>query len=638
MATNMAPHNLVEVVAAARHLVAHPDATLEDLQRFVPGPDLPGGGRIVGLDGVREAQATGRGAFRTRATAKVEQITARRKGLVITEMPYMVGTERVIAKIKDGVDAKKIEGISNVVDLTDRHHGLRLVVELKTGFNPDAVLEQLYRYTPLEESFSINNVALVNGQPRTLGLKEMLEVYVDHRLSVTRRRSEYRLRRAQERAHLLAGLLTAVLNIDEVVQLIRSAESAETARTQLMTVFDLTNEQAEYILELRLRRLTRYSVLELESEHDELLRQAAELEEILGSDQALRTLVSSELADMAAEHGTPRRTVLLESAGGTATAAAAPARGKKASSTPLEEPDEPCWVLLGGTGLLARTGGADAPLRTGARSAHDAITHAVPTTSRSDVGVVTSAGRVVRLEALHAPGLPATSTAPGLSGGTSVTDLVALEKDESVIGLVGLGEDAGPVALATARGVVKRVSPADRPNNRESWDVISLADGDRLVSARHASDDDQLVLVSSDAQLLRFDASAVRVTGRGAQGVAGIKLSDGARLVHMGVAPTDDLGGYGVATIAGPANALPGTSPGSAKVTPLDRYPGKGRATGGVRAQRFLRGEDELQLAWVGPMPMRAVGSGGQAIDLPETDERRDGSGQPLPQAVAAIG
>ncbi|MGO1584304.1 MAG: DNA gyrase/topoisomerase IV subunit A, partial [Actinomycetaceae bacterium] len=316
MATNMAPHNLVEVVAAARHLVAHPDASLEALQRFVPGPDLPGGGRIIGLDGVREAQAGGRGAFRTRATVRVEQVTARRKGLVITELPYMVGTERVIGKIKDGVDARRIEGISNVVDLTDRHHGLRLVIELKTGYNPDAVLEQLYRYTPLEESFSINNVALVDGQPRTLGLKEMLEVFVDHRLTVTRRRTEYRLRRARERIHLLDGLLVAVLNIDEVVQLIRSAESAAAAKAQLISVFDLTEVQAEYILDLQLRRLTRYSVIELEKEHEELLRLAAELEEVLGSDQALRTLVSSDLAEVAAAHGTPRRTVLLESAGG----------------------------------------------------------------------------------------------------------------------------------------------------------------------------------------------------------------------------------------------------------------------------------------------------------------------------------
>ena len=189
MATNMAPHNLVEVIAAARHLVLHPDATLEDLLRFVPGPDLPSGGKIVGLDGVRDAYRTGRGAFRTRATARIENVTPKRKGIVITELPYGVGPEKVIEKVKEGVQTKKLTGISDAIDLTDRTHGLRLVIEVKTGFVPEAVLEQLYRFTPLEDSFSINNVALVDGQPKTLGLRELLVVWVEHRLVVVRRRS-----------------------------------------------------------------------------------------------------------------------------------------------------------------------------------------------------------------------------------------------------------------------------------------------------------------------------------------------------------------------------------------------------------------------------------------------------------------
>ncbi|MBU4336497.1 MAG: DNA topoisomerase IV, partial [Actinobacteria bacterium] len=216
MATNMAPHNLVEVVAAARHLVLHPDATLAELMRFVPGPDLPTGGTIVGLEGVREAYATGRGAFRTRATARIENVTARRKGIIFTELPYMVGPEKVIEKIKEGVQAKRLVGIADVVDLTDRHHGLRVVVEIRSGFEPEAVLAQLYRHTPLEESFSVNNVALVEGQPRTLGLRELLTVWVDHRVDVTRRRSAFRLERRRERLHLVEGLLVAILDIDEV--------------------------------------------------------------------------------------------------------------------------------------------------------------------------------------------------------------------------------------------------------------------------------------------------------------------------------------------------------------------------------------------------------------------------------------
>jgi len=311
MATNMPPHNLVEVVAAARHLVAHPDATLEDLMRFVPGPDLPTGGKIVGLDGVREAYRTGRGSFRTRATARVENVTPKRKGIVVTELPYGVGPEKVIEKIKEGVQAKKLTGVSAVTDLTDRQNGLRLVIEVRSGFNPEGVLEQLYKHTPMEDSFGINNVALVDGQPRTLGLRELVQVWVDHRLTVVRRRSAHRLAKRQERLHLVEGLLVAIVDIDEVIQVIRSSDTAEIARERLQAVFDLSQAQAEYILELRLRRLTKFSRIELEREADELRAEIASLEEILASDARLREVVSEEMAEVARTYGTPRRTILL---------------------------------------------------------------------------------------------------------------------------------------------------------------------------------------------------------------------------------------------------------------------------------------------------------------------------------------
>ncbi len=281
MATNMAPHNLIEVIGAARHLIAHPNATLDELMEFVPGPDLPTGGTIVGLAGIKDAYATGRGSFKTRAKVSVESITARKTGLVVTELPYLVGPEKVIEKIKDGVNAKKISGISDVTDLTDRTNGLRLVIGIKTGFSPDAVLEQLYRLTPLEDSFNINNVALVDGGPQTLGLRELLQVYVAHRIAVVTRRSQYRLARRRERLHLVEGLLIAILDIDEVIQVIRTSDEAEQARTRLMDVFDLSQVQAEYILELRLRRLTRFSRIELEAERDKLRAEIEELELLL---------------------------------------------------------------------------------------------------------------------------------------------------------------------------------------------------------------------------------------------------------------------------------------------------------------------------------------------------------------------
>ena len=369
MATNMAPHNLVEVISAAKHLLQNPQASLDELMRFVPGPDLPSGGKIVGLDGVREAYETGRGKFITRATSRVEKVTARRQGIVVTELPYLVGPEKVIERIKEAVSAKKLDGISAVSDLTDRHHGLRLVIEIKNGFNPDAVLEQLYRYTPLEESFSINNVALVDGQPRTLGLRELLRVWVDHRIEVVRRRSTFRLGARRDRLHLVDGLLIAILDIDDVIQIIRTSEDASEARERLRTAFDLSEIQAEYILELRLRRLTRFSRIELENEKAQLLAEIAELEEILASREALNFVVTREMDAVAAEHGTPRRTILLADGGAAVTAAVAGRSSAKAPALAMEIEDTPCYALLSVTGLVARTADDTEPAREGRRSA-----------------------------------------------------------------------------------------------------------------------------------------------------------------------------------------------------------------------------------------------------------------------------
>ena len=634
MATNIAPHNLVEVVAAARHLVAHPDATLEDLMRFVPGPDLPTGGKIVGLEGVRDAYRTGRGSFRTRATARIENVTAKRKGIVVTELPYLVGPEKVIEKIKEAVQAKRLTGVTAVTDLTDRQHGLRLVIEIKAGFDPEAVLELLYRLTPMEDSFGVNNVALVDGQPRTLGLRDMLEVWVSHRITVVRRRSAHRLARRQDRLHLVEGLLVAILDIDEVIQVIRTSDTAEVARERLMSVFDLSTAQAEYILELRLRRLTKFSRVELEKESEELRREIAELEAVLADDARLRTVVSDEMAEVARTFGTPRRTVLLEHAGGAGVVGApAPTRG----AAPLELPDVPCWALLSGTGLLARTADESRGPRDGRRAAHDVVISAVATTTRGHVGAVTSRGRVLRLPVLDLPGMPPTDGPPSLSGGVPVAELLDVTAGERVLGLVSLEDDAPTLALGTAQGVVKRVA-ADAAPARDAWDVIALRDGDEVVGAVAVADDDELTFLTTDAQLLHFPAAAVRPQGRAAGGMAGIKLAAGQRVVHFGSVRPGEVDDAVVVTVAGAGDALPGTQSGTAKVTPYPLYPAKGRATGGVRAHRFLRGEDTLILGWVGPAPARACGSAGQALDLPAPVDRRDGSGTPLAAPVQAVG
>ncbi|MEU7853079.1 DNA topoisomerase IV subunit A [Nonomuraea sp. NPDC049141] len=627
MATNMAPHNLAEVVAAARHLIKKPDATLDELMRFVPGPDLPTGGSIIGLQGIRDAYESGRGTFRMRAKCRVDQITPRRKGLVVTELPYNVGPERVVAKIKELVTSKKLQGIADLKDLTDRHKGLHLVIEIKNGFIPEAVLEELYRLTPMEETFGINNVALVDGEPRTLGLRELLSVYVNHRLEVVRRRSEFRRRKREERLHLVDGLIIALLNIDEVIQVIRTSDDSAQARARLMEVFDLSDIQAAYILDTPLRRLTRFDKLELDREKQTLSDEIAELTGILSSEARLRQVVSGELADVAKKYGTPRRTVLLEASGAPRTAAAV---------VDLQVADDPCLAMLSSTGLLARTSDAS-PLSGGdERSAHDVLVSVVRTTVRGEVGVVTSAGRLIRVAVVDLPTLPPSANPPSLSGGHPVSEFVALEPDETVVGLGSLDPDGPGLAVGTVQGVVKRVVP-DYPANRDDFEVITLKEGDSVLGAVELeSEAHDLVFISSDAQLLRFPASQVRPQGRPAGGMAGIRLDDAARVVWFGV--VDPSRPSQVVTVAGSSTALPGTQVGGGKVSDYAEYPAKGRATGGVRAQRFLKGEDVLLLAWAGPAPAKAVSSVGKPVPLPDEIGRRDGSGVRLTNTIGAVG
>jgi DNA gyrase subunit A len=645
MATNMAPHNLTEVIAAARYLLKHPDASTEQLMKYVPGPDLPTGGHIVGLDGIREAYQTGRGIFRTRATVKIEQLNARKTGIVVTELPYAVGPEKVVARIKDLVQAKKLVGISDLKDLTDRHRGLNLVIEVRAGFNPEAVLAELYRLTPMEETFGINNVALVDGQPETLGLRALLTIYVDHRLDVTRRRSEFRRRKRQERLHLVDGILVALLNIDEVIAVIRTSDDSAEAKSRLQQVFDLSEIQAQYILDTPLRRLTRFDKLELEREQETLRAEIAELTEILENDETLRALVGGEMADLGKKFGTPRRTVLME-AGAAVTAA-----------VPLEVGDDPCQVVLSATGLLARVPLASqnpdiertsVPPRSSAASGPgDIVAAAVTTTARGSIGAVTSAGRMIRVSVIEIPPAPS-GEAVSLTAGHPVDEFVpGLDEGETVLALAPLdgGESSG-VALGTASGIVKRVQP-EYPANRDEFELITLKDGDRVVGAVYLSSDDaELVFIASDAQLLRFPASAVRPQGRQAGGMAGIRLSDGATAVWFGAlgpaagpsGPSGPSGEAVVVTVAGRSGALPGTGGASVKVTPFAEYPAKGRATGGVRCQRFLKGEDGLIQAWIGPPPILAATESGVMVDLSDMQGRRDGSGTALTRQLAYLG
>ena len=702
MATNMATHNLGEVVAAAKHLMRHPDATLEELMRYVPGPDWPGGGVIVGRKGIREAYETGRGALTTRSVTHIENVTARKKAIVVTELPFMVGPERVLERISEGVKNRKLDGISGAIDLTDRHNGTRLVIEIKTGFDPNAVLAQLFKHTPLQDNFTINNVALVNGRPHTMGLKEMLQVWVDHRRVVIRRRSEFRRKKALERLHLVKGLLLAMVDIDEVIQVIRSSDDAEAAKTKLIAVFDLDEIQAQYILDLRLRRLTKMSRIELEAERDDLKRRIEELERILASDEALDGVVIDEMDDAVAKYGTPRRTVLLDedeegnltpvvahgddgvsanamaaaraaatvSSAAADVAAAAKAAKKagdeNATASALQIDDEPCAVMLSATGLIARTS-EDAVERWENRSASngrakdDQIVSMFRTSTRSSYGLVTSAGRLVLAHVVELPKVSADGPL-SVTGGVKAEELLGMTENtdpirgERVIAAIDMPstDDGGqlvPLALGTRNGVVKRWN-RESPTTMDSWSVIDLKDDDEVLAAAEARDEDRLVFVSTDSSLLTFEAKNVRPQGRTAGGMAGIRLAEGCSVAAFAVVPDGKVtwnyeegenglfsaSGAVVLTVAGDSEALPGTENGAAKVTPLEMYPTKGRGTGGVRSQRFLKGQDTLILAFVGAYPLHASTQSGAPVELPKPDMRRDGSGTDLSAPIAVVG
>jgi len=628
MATNMAPHNLIEVAAAARHLLDHPEASLDDLMAYVPGPDLPTGGTIIGLDGVRDAYATGRGSFKTRAKVSIEPITARKTGIVVTELPYLVGPEKVIEKIKDGVQAKKLAGISDVTDLTDRRNGLRLVIGIKTGFSPEAVLEQLYRYTPLEDGFSINAVALVDGTPQTLGLKELLRVYLDHRIHVVTRRSEFRLARRRERLHLVEGLLVAILDIDEVIQVIRTSDDADQARTRLIDVFDLTQVQSEYILELRLRRLTKFSRIELEAERDQLRAEITALEDLLADPARVRVVVGDELDATAERFGTPRRTLLTE-----ASASIATPRSRGAAAVSLEIADAACRVLVSTTGRAVRVDLADdaviaPPAR---RSKHDALLSSVDSTTRGDLAAITSKGRFVRFTPVDLPSVPANSVQ--LAAGAKLRDYLGLtDAKERVLAIVDPSSST-PLALGTREGIVKRVAAGGWPSKPDG-EVIALKTGDEVIGAAPADDAAELVFISTDAQLLHFAADHVRPQGLSAGGMAGMKLGAGARAVFFGAV---DPATASVVTVSGSSQTIAGTDAGRAKVSLFDQFPGKGRATGGVRCHAFLKGEDVLHVAWAGTSPA-AVGADGSLRTLPDPGAKRDASGTPLDSPIDSVG
>ena len=397
-------------------------------------------------------------------------------------------------------------------------------------------------------------------------------------------------------------------------------------------MFDLSELQAEYILELRLRRLTKFSRIELETERDKLRAEIAELEAILADPARIRQLVSDELEDVAERFGTPRRTLLTEARPSVATSAAS-----RRAAPVLELADTPCTIYLSTTGRAIRVDVSDQPEGpAGAvrrRSKHDAIRSRVLTTSRSEIGAVTNLGRLIRFTGMDLPGAPQNSIS--LGAGVKITDYLALtNKKERVLALVSLDSDQ-PIVLGTRQGVVKRVTAGGYPA-KPDFEIIALKAGDEVVGAAQGTDADELVFVTSDAQLLHFSASSVRPQGTGAGGMAGMKLGAKASVIFFGaVDPTTDVT---VTTVSSSTGTIAGVDAGRAKTSAFTEFPGKGRATGGVRAHSFLKGEDVLALAWAGAAPALAVGTDGAVRQVPESGAKRDASGSVLDAVIGSIG
>lgn len=658
MATNMPTHNLGEVIAGARYLLRHPDATLDDLMKYIPGPDLPTGGIILGYSGIRDAYETGRGSFTMRAQAHIEKNGARKNSIVVTELPFGIGPEKVLERIAASIKDKKLEGISHAVDLSDRHNGLRLVIGLKAGFDPQIVLGQLYRRTPMEETFTINNVALVDGRPHTLGLKELLQVWIDHRRLVIRNRSEFRKKKSSDRLHLVNGLLRALIDIDKVIAVIRNSDNQEIARQEIMTVFNLDEIQTNYILDLQLRRLTKMSRIELENEKEDLLKRIKELEALLSSSQLLDDEVARIMDSTAAQWADSRRSILLNPQEEEKTISQQQLIEKEKSAD-LRLKEEKCTILLSRSGRIGRISQdsnfiKNVSIEKNIRTSYDDICAFIDTTTSSRCALITTAGRCISVSVADISSVKLMEDSLGLSMGVSVQEYIENTTNtspvagERVLTLISLdsgsrSDDSASlsIAMATRKGNVKRWN-FEAPTTMDSWNIINLEEDDVLIGASYAYDTSRLVFISSDGQLLTYDAAKVRPQGRNAAGMIGMQLKENADVIAFGVIDpnaiswdkdSQDVSNISkavIATCAQKRDALPGMNYVSAKVTPLSEFPIKGRGTQGVRAQRLLKGENRLLCAGIGVYPLYAVDSKGAPVELPSPCLKRDASGEDI--------
>ncbi len=573
MATSIPPHNLQETVRAAIYLVRNRQSSLEQIMKILPGPDFPTGSIIVGKEAFKEIYATGKGSFKIRAKISIDYAGIGHTNLVITELPYMVGSERVIEKIKQGVNAHRIDGILDVTDLSDRKNGLKLVIGIKPNFSPNEVMDNLYRHTPLEESFSVNSVALIDGKPKTLGMLDMLKVFIDHRVCVITRRSKFYLATHKKRLHMIDGLLLALVDIDKTISIIRNSEGIKEARKNLMKCLNVTRDQAEYILDIRLNMLTKLSTIKLQSEQEELRKTTQDLEEILSDPNKIDAILIDELKKVAQRLPSPRRTILESSV-----------KSKK------QKTDYPRQVVLTTNGFiftievnndliseLSQPETFDMAFNTRSEPLR-VVKSSIVCGVRSRIGALTSAGKVIPFTPIGLPVLD--------SGFVTAKSFLGLENDEEAVLLFELHQKES-LAIATSSGIVKRVTPAIWPDRTER--VITLSAGDRVVgAARGVSSCGYFVFITAKGNLLHYSAGLVNPQNRPARGVAGVTLKDDDdRVISFGY--TEDVDRANVLTV-------------SKRMTTsrLSSYQTRGRATRGVQCHKFLKGEEWLHAAIVG--------------------------------------
>ena len=573
MATNMAPHNLGEVCDAVLYALEHPDATVEDLSQFVKGPDFPTGAYIVGNKGVRDALATGRGSVRMRAVTDIVEVRKNRIAIVVSEIPYQVSRDRIMEKIADLVRAKTLTGIADLRDESDRN-GTRLVIELKRDANPQVVLNRLYKLTQLEDTFSVNNVALVDGVPRTLNLAQLVHHYVEHQLEVIERRSKFRLEKAEARAHIVRGLLIALDNIDRVVQIIRSSENVDDARGALMEEFELSEIQANHILDMPLRRLTALETNKLREELEGLEATIAYLESLLADETLRRALIAEELTEIRDKFSDERRSRIIPDTGDMS----------------LEDliADEELVVSVSAAGyvktVLAKAYRTQGRGGRGVKGAglrdDDVVTHLLHTSAHAYLLFFTNKGRVYRVRAHEIPRKDRTAK------GVMMHSVMPLESDEVVQSVIDTRdyETNRYLVMFTRSGQVKKSKLSDYDSRNQTLVAIKLVDDDEVVAVRQTNGESDLMMFTHNGQGIRFSEKDVRPMGRASQGVRGVKLREGDYVVAAAVADEAE-------------EVLLLTSGGYGKRTLMDQFRTQGRGGFGVKAMKLTKVRGQIVAA-----------------------------------------